>query len=85
MAKRVKKVDLTLIEEIASCWPTLVDPRSRDDVCHPEFVKNRRARDQCPLGRVRPTNHRSNTSRFWVVSRILDERAPTSLKTIQKA
>ena len=40
MAKRVKKVDLTVIEEIRQLWTQVVDP-ALAGVCHPEFVRNR--------------------------------------------
>jgi len=82
MAKRVKKVDLTVIEEIHRLWPQVVDP-ALATVCRPEFVKNRVLVVSVPSGAFAQQilfDQESILRGFAV----LDERAPTSIKTVQK-
>ena len=40
VARRVKKVDLTVIDEVRELWPHVVDEKLAT-TCQPEFVKNR--------------------------------------------
>jgi len=83
MARRVKKVDLTLIEEIQQRWPTLVEPAIAR-ACHPEFVKNRVLVISVPSGAFAEQISLDRESIIHGLAAIGD-RAPTSLKTVQKA
>ena len=77
MARRVKKVDLTLIQEIQERWPTLVEPAVAS-VCHPEFVIS------VPSGAFAQQISLDQESIIGGLA-LLGDRAPTSLKTVQKA
>ena len=83
MAQRVKKVDLTLIEEIRQHWPTLVEANLAT-TCQPEFVKNGVLVISVPSGAFA---QQILVERDVILSglRILGDRAPTSVKTVQKA
>lgn len=83
MAKRVKKVDLVVLDEIRRLWPLVVDP-TLSVVCQPEFVKNRVLVVSVPSGAYAQQILLDQE----VILRgfaVLDERAPISLKTVQKA
>jgi hypothetical protein len=83
VARRVKKVDLTVIEEIREVWPRLVDT-TLASTCHPEFVKNRTLVISVPSGAyAQQISYERDTILSGLTS--LGDRAPTSLKTIQKA
>jgi predicted nucleic acid-binding Zn ribbon protein len=83
MAKRVKKVDLTLIEEIRRYWPTIVDANLAT-TCQPEFVKNGVLVISVPSGAFA---QQIIIEQDVILSglAVLGERTPTSVKTIQKA
>jgi hypothetical protein len=83
MARRVKKVDLTLIEEIRERWPTLLEPAVAR-VCHPEFVKNRVLVVSVPSGAFAQQISLDQESIIGGLA-ALGDRAPTSLKMVQKA
>lgn len=83
VATRVKKVDLTLIEEIKAIWPSVVDPVLAT-ACHPEFVKNSVLVISVPSGAYAQQIAFEHESILEGLS-VLEQRAPTSLKTIQKA
>jgi hypothetical protein len=83
MAKRVKKVDLTVIEEIRDLWPTLVAPAVAA-VCQPEFVKNHVLVISVPSGAFAQQIALDQESILEGLTPLKD-RAPTSLKTVQKA
>ena len=83
MAKRVKKVDLTLIEEIRQHWPTIVESNLAT-ACQPEFVKNGVLVISVPSGAFA----QQIIVEQEVILRgltLLGDRAPTSIKTVQKA
>lgn len=83
MATRVKRVDLTIIEEIQQHWPTLVEP-ALATTCRPEFVKNRVLIISVPSGAFA---QQIMFERDEIIRGLafLNDRAPTSLKTVQKA
>lgn len=83
MAKRVKKVDLVVIDEIRRLWPTVVDPKL-SEACHPEFVKNRVLVVSVPSGAYAQQILLDQESILRGLA-VLDDRAPISLKTVQKA
>lgn len=83
MAGRVKKVDLTLIEKIREHWPTLVEPVVAH-ACRPEFVKNRVLVVGVPSGAFAQQIQLEQESILRGLA-VLGDRAPTSLKTVQKA
>jgi hypothetical protein len=82
MATRVKKVDLSAIEEICSLWPTLVEP-AISQVCHPEFVKNRVLVISVPSGAFAQQIALDQEAILEGLL-ALGDRAPKSLRTIQK-
>ena len=83
MAKRVKKVDLTAIEEIRQHWSQLIEP-TLAGACHPEFVKDGVLVISVPSGAYAQqiAVERDDILRGLTV---LGDRAPTSLKTVRKA
>ena len=83
MAMRVKKVDLNVIEEIRTLWPTLVEPVVAQ-ACQPEFVKNRVLVISVPSGAFA---QQIALDREAILAGLapLKDRAPRSLKTVQKA
>jgi len=83
VARRVKKVDLTLIERVREVWPTLVEEPLASR-CHPEFVKNQVLVVSVPSG-VFAQQITFEAEVILAGLSVLGERAPTSLKTIQKA
>lgn len=83
MAQRVKKVDLTVIEEIRELWPTVVDPNLAS-VCHPEFVKNRVLVVSVPSGAFAQQISLDEETILRGLAP-LAQRAPTSIKTVRKA
>lgn len=83
MAKRVKRVDLTIIEEIQQHWPTLIEPAIAT-TCHPEFVKNRILVISVPSGAYAQQIALERDSILRGLA-FLNDRAPTSLRTVQKA
>jgi predicted nucleic acid-binding Zn ribbon protein len=83
MAKRVRKVDLTVIEEIRQLWTQVVDP-ALAGVCHPEFVKNRVLVVSVPSGAFAQQIKLDQESILHGLAS-LNDRAPTSIKTVQKA
>ena len=83
VARRVKKVDLTLIDQVRELWPRIVDA-TLVNTCHPEFVKNRVLVISVPSG-VFSQQITFETEAILEGLAVLEDRAPTSLKTIQKA
>lgn len=83
VAKRVKKVDLNVMEEIHALWPTLVEPVIAQ-VCHPEFVKNHVLVISVPSGAFAQQILLEQESILEGLA-VLKDKAPQSLKTIQKA
>lgn len=83
MATRVKKVDLSVIEEIRALWPSLVEPVVAQ-VCQPEFVKNRVLIISVPSGAFAQQIALDEEAILEGLAPLKD-RAPRSLKTIQKA
>ncbi len=83
MANRVKKVDLSVMEEICSLWPTLVAPVIAQ-VCHPEFVKNQVLVISVPSGAFAQQIALEQESILQGLA-VLGDRAPRSLRTIRKA
>lgn len=83
LARRMKKVDLTIIDEIRALWPALVDPAIAR-VCHPEFVKGRVLVISVPSGAFAQQINLDQEAILGGLAPLAD-RAPTSLKTVQKA
>jgi Dna[CI] antecedent, DciA len=83
VAKRVKKVDLTLIEEIRQYWPTIVDV-TLATTCQPEFVKNGVLIISVPSGAFAQQIIIEQDVILGGLA-VLGERAPTAVKTMQKA
>jgi predicted nucleic acid-binding Zn ribbon protein len=83
MAKKVKKVDLTVIEEILRLWPEIVDPALAGE-CRPEFVKNRVLVVSVPSGAFAQQILLDQDSILRGLA-VLKGRAPISIKTVQKA
>jgi predicted nucleic acid-binding Zn ribbon protein len=83
LASRVKKVDLNVIEEIRVIWPTLVEPVVAQ-MCQPEFVKNRVLVISVPSGAFAQQIALDQRTILEGLAPLKD-RAPTSLKTVQKA
>ncbi len=83
VARRVKKVDLTVIDEVRELWPHVVDEKLAT-TCQPEFVKNRVLVISVPSG-VFAQEISFETETILRGLAALGDRAPTSLKTIQKA
>jgi hypothetical protein len=83
MAKRVKKVDFAVMDEIRRLWPTVVGP-TLSQVCQPEFMKNRVLTVRVPSGAYAQQIllDQETILRGFAV---LDDHAPLSLKTVQKA
>jgi len=80
MAKRVRKVDLRVIDEIRALWPTLVEPAVAE-LCRPEFVKNGVLVVAVPSGAFA---QRISMDAPTIIAGLasLGERAPLSLRTI---
>ncbi len=83
MAQRVKKVDLTVIEEIRQHWPTLVEA-TLASACHPEFVKNGVLVISVPSGAFAQQILVEQDAILRGLA-VLGERTPTSVKTVRKA
>ena len=83
MATRVKKVDLNVIEEIRALWPTLVEPVVAQ-ACRPEFVKNRVLVISVSSGAFAQQIALDQEAILEGLAPLKD-RAPRSLKTVQKA
>lgn len=83
MAKRVKKVDLTLIEEIRQHWPTIVEANLAT-TCRPEFIKNGVLVISVPSGAFAQQILIEQDAILGALT-ILGERRPTSIRTVQKA
>lgn len=83
LAARVKKVDLTVIEEIRNLWPHVVEPAVAS-TCRPEFVKNDVLVVSVPSGAYAQRITLETTTILEGLAP-LRERAPHSIKTIQKA
>ena len=83
VARRVKKVDLTVIEEIRSRWPDLLEP-ALAQWCRAEFVKNGVLTISVPSGAFAQQIKLHEQQILRGLSS-LRERAPVSIKTIQKA
>jgi predicted nucleic acid-binding Zn ribbon protein len=83
VAARVKKVDLNVIAEIRALWPTLVEPVVAQ-MCQPEFVKNRVLVISVPSGAFAQQIALDQQAILEGLAPLKD-RAPTSLKTVQKA
>ena len=82
LARRVRKVDLTVMEEILALWPTLLAP-SVVQQCRPEFVKNQVLVVSVPSGAyAQHVMWESETILRGLAG--LGDRAPQSIKTIQK-
>jgi len=83
MAKRVKKVDLTVIEEIRQHWSQLLEPTLARE-CQPEFVKDGVLVISVPSGAYA---QQIGVERDAILRglMVLGDRAPTSLKTVRKA
>ena len=82
LASRIKKVDLTVIDEIRVLWPRLVDPAVAL-ACYPELVKNKVLVVSVPSGAFAQQIALDRTSILLGLSP-LAARAPTSLKTVLK-
>ena len=83
MAKRVKKVDLTVIEQIRQHWPRLLEPTLASE-CHPEFVKDGVLVISVPSGAYAQQIAVERDAILRGLT-VLGDRAPTSLKTVRKA
>ena len=83
MAGRVKKVDLNVIDDIRKLWPPLVEGAVAQ-VCRPEFVKNHVLVISVPSGAFAQQIALDQEAILQGLA-ALGPRAPTSLKTIQKA
>ena len=82
LAARIKKVDLMIIDEIRELWPTLIDPAVAR-VCQPEFVKNQVLVISVPSGAFAQQIALDEEAILGGLASLAD-RAPTSLKTVQK-
>ena len=80
VAGRLKKVDLRLIDEIRTMWPTVVDPVVAEH-CQPEFVKNGVLLVSVPSGAFAQRVTQLGPSIIEGFAS-LGERAPTSLRTV---
>ncbi len=83
VARRVKKVDLTVMEEVRTLWPTLLDPTTARE-CQPEFVKDQTLVVSVPSGAYARHIMLENEVILAGLA-VLGHRAPRSIKTIQKA
>ena len=83
VAKRVKKVDLTVIEVIRTRWPDLLEP-ALAQWCRAEFVKNGVLIISVPSGAFA---QQIKIQEIQILRGLasLEERAPSSIKTVQKA
>jgi predicted nucleic acid-binding Zn ribbon protein len=80
MAGRIRKVDLRLIDEIRTMWPTIVEPVIAQH-CRPEFVKDGVLVVSVPSGAFAQRVIAESPSILKGFS-TLGERAPTSLRTV---
>jgi predicted nucleic acid-binding Zn ribbon protein len=80
IAGRLKKVDLRLIDEIRTLWPTLVDP-ALGEHCRPEFIKNGVLIVSVPSGAFAQRVTQDSPSIILGFS-VLGERAPSQLRTV---
>ncbi len=80
LAGRLRKVDLRLIDEIRTLWPTIVDPVIAER-CRPEFVKNGVLLVSVPSGAFAQRVMADSASILEGFSS-LGERAPSSLRTV---
>ncbi|MGA2294422.1 MAG: DUF721 domain-containing protein [Acidimicrobiales bacterium] len=82
MAGRLRKVDLRLIDEIRTMWPSVVDPVIAEH-CRPEFVKNGVLLVSVPSGAFA---QRVSSDAAAIVAGFasLGGRAPTSVRTVLK-
>lgn len=80
LAGRLRKVDIRLIDEIRTLWPTIVDPVVSEH-CRPEFIKNGVLLVTVPSGAfAQRVNLDSPTILAGFVS--LGDRAPTALRAV---
>jgi predicted nucleic acid-binding Zn ribbon protein len=82
VARRVKKVDLSIIERIRELWPTLVHDAVATR-CQPEFVKNHVLVISVPSGAFAQQITLEQESILQGLAG-LGDRAPTALRTVQK-
>jgi predicted nucleic acid-binding Zn ribbon protein len=82
MAGRLRKVDLRLIDEIRTMWPSIVDPVIAQH-CRPEFVKNGVLLVSVPSGAF-AQRVSSEAATIVACFSSLGERAPTSVRTVLK-
>jgi len=80
MAGRLRKVDLRLIDEVRTLWPSVVDPVLATQ-CRPEFVKNKVLLVSVPSGAF-AQRVTSESAAILTGLAQLGERAPTSVRTI---
>ncbi|MGC1418530.1 MAG: DUF721 domain-containing protein [Acidimicrobiales bacterium] len=82
MAGRLRRVDLRLIDEIRTMWPSVVDPVIAQH-CRPEFVKNGVLLVSVPSGAFA---QRVSSDAPAIVAGFasLGGRAPTSVRTVLK-
>ena len=83
VAKRVKKVDLTVIEVIRTRWPDLLEP-ALAQWCRAEFVKNGVLIISVPSGAFA---QQIKIHEIQILRGLasMKELAPSSIKTVQKA
>jgi predicted nucleic acid-binding Zn ribbon protein len=80
VAKRVRRVDLAVIEEIRVLWPTLVDAVLAER-CRPEMVKNGVLLVAVPSGAFAQRVLEDHDAILTGLG-VLGERAPTSLRPL---
>jgi predicted nucleic acid-binding Zn ribbon protein len=80
VAKRLRKVDLSLIDEVRAMWPNVVDPALAEH-CQPEFVKNGVLVIRVPSGAYAQRVHEEHALILAGYSS-LGAKAPTSLRTV---
>lgn len=82
LAKKIKKVDLQVIDQIVAIWPTIVNDVIAEH-CHPTLVKDGTLIVSVPSGafaRLVATEQ----SAILEGLRVLGDGAPTSLRTVIK-
>ena len=80
LAGRLRKVDLRVIDEIRSLWPSIVDPVIAEH-CRPEFVKNGVLLVSVPSGAF-AQRVMSDATTILEGFAPLGAKAPTSLRTV---
>lgn len=80
LARRIRKVDLLVIDEVRTLWPTIVDEVVATR-CHPEFVKNGVLVIGVPSGAFAQRLIEEETSILTGLA-VLGERAPVALRPL---